>query len=123
MAFLDGAPPERLCQPVVDHFKALGGEVRLNARVKSIELNEDGTVKHYLLQDGSTVEGDVYVSAMPGMAVKYRRRKMVGIRRESQLSSAHRRTKEFLLKNAMRLVIESQELRGVYNSLDVKCSL
>jgi 15-cis-phytoene desaturase len=31
MAFLDGAPPERLCKPVVEPFSALGGEVQLNA--------------------------------------------------------------------------------------------
>lgn len=66
MAFLDGAPPERLCEPIVDHFKQLGGEVRMNSRLKEIVLNEDGTVKHYLLTDGTTVEGDVYVSAMSG---------------------------------------------------------
>ncbi|KIY99406.1 phytoene dehydrogenase, phytoenedesaturase [Monoraphidium neglectum] len=45
MAFLDGAPPERLCQPMVDHFTARGGELRMNARLKNIELNEDGSVK------------------------------------------------------------------------------
>ncbi|KAL0018116.1 hypothetical protein WJX77_000935 [Trebouxia sp. C0004] len=28
MAFLDGLPPERLCQPIVDHFKQRGGEIR-----------------------------------------------------------------------------------------------
>ena len=39
MAFLDGAPPERLCQPMVDHFTAKGGEIKMNARVKDIVLN------------------------------------------------------------------------------------
>lgn len=39
MAFLDGAPPERLCQPMVDHFTARGGEIVMNARVKDIVLN------------------------------------------------------------------------------------
>jgi hypothetical protein len=39
MAFLDGAPPERLCQPMVDHFTARGGEMQMNARVKEIVLN------------------------------------------------------------------------------------
>jgi 15-cis-phytoene desaturase len=70
MAFLDGAPPERLCKPMVEPFSALGGEVQLNAHLQKIELNEDGTVKHYLLTDGSTVEGDIYVSAMPGILFK-----------------------------------------------------
>ncbi len=45
MAFLDGNPPERLCAPIVDHVQSLGGEVKLNSRIKRIELNTDGTVK------------------------------------------------------------------------------
>nr|AHA43672.1 phytoene desaturase [Plagiochasma appendiculatum] len=65
MAFLDGAPPERLCKPIVDHFTALGGEVRLNSRLQKFVLNEDGSIKHFQLQNGTIVEGDVYVSAMP----------------------------------------------------------
>ncbi|KAL3675674.1 hypothetical protein R1sor_025622 [Riccia sorocarpa] len=65
MAFLDGAPPERLCKPIVDYFSARGGEVRFNSRLQEFVLNEDGTVKHFQLQNGSIVEGDVYVSAMP----------------------------------------------------------
>ncbi|KAG2445942.1 hypothetical protein HXX76_000545 [Chlamydomonas incerta] len=65
MAFLDGAPPERLCQPMVDHFTARGGELKMNARVKDIVLNDDGTVKHYKLTNGDVVEGDLYMSAMP----------------------------------------------------------
>lgn len=28
MAFLDGLPPERVCQPIVDHFKQRGGDIR-----------------------------------------------------------------------------------------------
>ena len=66
MAFLDGNPPERLCQPIVDYFSARGGELRMNSRLQKIELNKDGTVKHFLLTDGTIVKGDIYVSAMPG---------------------------------------------------------
>ncbi|GAQ82188.1 Phytoene desaturase [Klebsormidium nitens] len=65
MAFLDGAPPERLCQPIVEYFSAKGGEVRLNSRLKEIVLNDDGTVKHFALANGQEVTGDLYVSAMP----------------------------------------------------------
>lgn len=70
MAFLDGAPPERLCQPVVDYVTARGGEVRLNAPLKEILLNDDGTVRGFLLRglDGAPDEvltADLYVSAMP----------------------------------------------------------
>ncbi|GAX84810.1 hypothetical protein CEUSTIGMA_g12231.t1 [Chlamydomonas eustigma] len=70
MAFLDGAPPERLCQPMVDYFTARGGQIMMNARVKDIVLNPDGSVKHYALTNGQTVEGDFYMSAMPVDIVK-----------------------------------------------------
>jgi 15-cis-phytoene desaturase len=70
MAFLDGSPTERLCQPLVDYITARGGEVRLNAPLKEIILNEDGTVKAFLMRglDGAKdylFEADLYVSAMP----------------------------------------------------------
>ncbi|KAF5465128.1 hypothetical protein F2P56_015159 [Juglans regia] len=65
MAFLDGNPPERLCQPIVDHIQSLGGEVRLNSRIQNIELNSDGTVKRFLLNNGNVIEGDAYVFATP----------------------------------------------------------
>ncbi|CAM8896528.1 unnamed protein product [Rhodiola kirilowii] len=65
MAFLDGNPPERLCMPIVEHIKSLGGEVRLNSRIKKIDLNEDGTVKRFLLSDGKAIQGDAYVFATP----------------------------------------------------------
>jgi 15-cis-phytoene desaturase len=69
IAFLDGAPPERLCQPIVDYFQARGGEIHMNKALKEIVLNEDGTVKHFLMrglngQADEIVTADVYVSAM-----------------------------------------------------------
>lgn len=67
MAFLDGNPPERLCMPIVDHIQSLGGEVRLNSRIQKIELNNDGAVKSFLLNNGNTIEGDAYVFATPGI--------------------------------------------------------
>jgi len=70
MAFLDGNPPERLCMPIVDHIQSLGGEVKLNSWIKKIELNDDGTVKRFLLNSGDMIEGDVYVFATPGI-LKY----------------------------------------------------
>ncbi|OMO75904.1 TATA-box binding protein [Corchorus capsularis] len=65
MAFLDGNPPERLCMPVVNHIESRGGEVRLNSRLKKIELNDDGTVKSFLLSNGNKIEADAYVVAAP----------------------------------------------------------
>lgn len=67
MAFLDGNPPERLCMPIVDHIRSLGGEVMLNSRVQTIELNTDGTVKSFLLNNGNEIEGDAFVFATPGI--------------------------------------------------------
>jgi 15-cis-phytoene desaturase len=65
MAFLDGAPPERLCQPIVDYITARGGEVRLNQRIKEIVLNDDNTVKCFKMVNGDTIETDLYVSSAP----------------------------------------------------------
>ncbi len=69
VAFLDGSPTERLCQPMVDYITAGGGEVRLNAPLKEIVLNEDGTVKEFLLRGlngaaDEALKADIYVSAM-----------------------------------------------------------
>jgi 15-cis-phytoene desaturase len=70
MAFLDGSPTERLCQPMVDYITARGGEVRLNAPLKEILLNPDGTVKGFLIRglngaEDEVLTADSYVSAMP----------------------------------------------------------
>ncbi|MEH2391919.1 MAG: 15-cis-phytoene desaturase [Nostoc sp.] len=69
IAFLDGSPTERLCSPIVDYIRERGGEVRLNAPLKEILLNADGTVKAYLIRGLNGTEdevftADVYVSAM-----------------------------------------------------------
>lgn len=70
MAFLDGSPTERLCQPLVDYITERGGEVHLNAPLKEIVLNGDKTVANFKMRglDGAsdwTVTADAYVSAMP----------------------------------------------------------
>ncbi|MDJ1181758.1 15-cis-phytoene desaturase [Roseofilum casamattae] len=70
MAFLDGSPTERLCQPLVDYISDRNGEVRLNAPVKQFLLNDDYSVSGFLLRglDGAPDEvlhADAYVSAMP----------------------------------------------------------
>lgn len=72
MAFLDGAPPERLCQPLVDHIERRGGQVFLQKPLKEIRLNDDGSVKELLIRgvggadvQDEVVSADVYVSALP----------------------------------------------------------
>ncbi|MEH2145582.1 15-cis-phytoene desaturase [Nostoc sp.] len=69
IAFLDGSPTERLCSPIVDYITERGGEVRLNAPLKEILLNADGTVKAYLIRglngaEDEVITADVYVSAI-----------------------------------------------------------
>ncbi len=69
VAFLDGSPTERLCQPMVDYITARGGEVRLNAPLKQIVTDDDGQVKSFILRglNGAPDEeliADIYVSAM-----------------------------------------------------------
>ncbi|MCG8364088.1 MAG: 15-cis-phytoene desaturase [Pseudanabaenales cyanobacterium] len=70
MAFLDGAPTERLCQPLVDYITERGGEVHLNAPLKEIQLDSQGSVSGFLIQGlkgaaDQTLAVDTYVSAMP----------------------------------------------------------
>src|SRR4028118_1453857 len=70
MAFLDGPPTERLCQPLVDYITERGGEVRLNTPIKEFLLNSDGTVRGFLIRglngaESEILTADIYVSAMP----------------------------------------------------------
>jgi 15-cis-phytoene desaturase len=75
IAFLDGSPTERLCQPIVEHFRASGGEIRMERPLKQIVLNPDGTVAHFVMRglNGAADEivvADAYVSAMPVDVIK-----------------------------------------------------
>lgn len=75
VAFLDGSPTERLCQPMVDYITEKGGEVRLNAPLKKIMVNEDGQVSGFLLRglngaEDEVLTADAYVSAMSVDALK-----------------------------------------------------
>ena len=66
MAFLDGNQPDRLCAPMKDYVEARGGEVRTKAPVKAIETDDaTGAVTGLRMRDGSLIEADEYVSAMP----------------------------------------------------------
>ena len=69
IAFLDGSPTERLCEPIVASIQDNGGEVHLLKPLKQILLNPDGTVRGFLIRglDGAadeTITADAYVSAM-----------------------------------------------------------
>jgi 15-cis-phytoene desaturase len=47
IAFLDGAPPERLCAPLVAYIQARGGRVLLNKPLERIALAPDGAVRGF----------------------------------------------------------------------------
>jgi len=70
MSFLDGNQPDRLCQPMADHVAKNGGKVVINAPLKEIVTNDDGSINHLLLRSGEKIEADEYVSAMPVDIVK-----------------------------------------------------
>ncbi len=75
IAYLDGAPPERLCQPIVDYVTERGGEVLTSMPLKRIVLNADGTVEKLLVRvvDGAVereIVADAYVSALPVDVIK-----------------------------------------------------
>ncbi len=75
IAFLDGSPTERLCQPLVDYIVAGGGAVHTQRPLKQILLHPDGTVQGFLLRgldgaDDEVVMADAYVSAMPVDVIK-----------------------------------------------------
>ena len=70
MAFLDGAPPERLCEPMVEHIRSLGGEVHLDSPLREIKLNPDGSVAAFHIggvkgKESFDLTADAYVSALP----------------------------------------------------------
>jgi 15-cis-phytoene desaturase len=70
VAFLDGSPPDRLCQPIVDYVQERGGQVWLNKPLKQILLHPDHTVRGWLIRDLNSAEeevitADAYVSALP----------------------------------------------------------
>ncbi|EJK62524.1 hypothetical protein THAOC_16861 [Thalassiosira oceanica] len=64
-AFLDGNPPERLCEPIKQSVESKGGQVVCSSPVSELVLNEDNSVKHLLLANGTAVEADYYISAVP----------------------------------------------------------
>ena len=70
MAFLDGNPPQRLCEPIVASIRERGGEVHLNSPLRQIRLADDGRVASFRIggvrgNEPLEVEADAFVSALP----------------------------------------------------------
>jgi 15-cis-phytoene desaturase len=66
MAFVKGSPYDRIWQPLIGQLEAKGHSVQLNARVVDMLYDPlENELRGFVLEDGSLVEGDIYVSAMP----------------------------------------------------------
>lgn len=70
-AFLDGNQPDRLCKPITDHIESNGGKVHTGKPISEIKVHPDTlSVEGLQLADGTFVEADYYVSAMPVDVIK-----------------------------------------------------
>jgi phytoene desaturase len=66
MALVKGSPHTRLWEPLIARIRGLGGTVDLGRKVTEIAYDAAANqVQGFVLDDGSTVRGDVYISAMP----------------------------------------------------------
>ncbi len=65
MAFLDGPPTIRMCEPIANYIRQNGGTVLLNKPIRRIILNNDGSVSALEMQLGEMVYADAYISTMP----------------------------------------------------------
>jgi 15-cis-phytoene desaturase len=81
IAFLDGSPTERLCQPLSDYITSKGGIVRTNSPIQRILVhpnddnndsnnNNDNAIAGILLRGNEVLTADYYISAMPVDAMK-----------------------------------------------------
>lgn len=66
MALVKGSPDTNIWRPLIAQIEARGGRVELGRKVVGVRHDEAANrVSGFLLDDGSTVEGDIFVSAMP----------------------------------------------------------
>ncbi len=66
MGLVKGSPHERIWVPLISQLEQRGVELRFNQRVQEIQYDVSGKrVTGFGMQDGSVVEGDIYISAMP----------------------------------------------------------
>lgn len=66
MGLVKGSPHERIWVPLISRLEGRGTRVLLNRRVSSIRHDPvENRVTGFVLDDGSVLEGDVYLSAMP----------------------------------------------------------
>lgn len=64
MALVKGSPQERIWQPLIDMLTERGTDFRFDQKVVGIE-SEQGRMQGFRLEDGTLIEGDLFISAMP----------------------------------------------------------
>jgi phytoene desaturase len=66
MGVVKGSPHERIWVPLIEKLEARGAQVLLGRKIVQIEHAAlENQVTGLLLDDGSTITGDIYISAMP----------------------------------------------------------
>merc|ERR1719215_2142564 len=72
IAFLDGSPTDRLCEPLKKYIEDRGGKVQTDTPLKRNLVNDDecNSVSGVLLQGDEVITADYYISAMPVDAIK-----------------------------------------------------
>lgn len=64
-AFFKDNPGDSMIVPMMKYIESKGGKIIPSARLSKFELNDDNSVKAAILGNGSAVEADAYVSALP----------------------------------------------------------
>lgn len=60
--------PGQLWETTAEEFKAMGGEIVMNAKVKKIHTNGEDTIEGIVIEkddDEEIIEGDIFISSMP----------------------------------------------------------
>lgn len=66
MALVKGSPDVNIWRPLIRQIEGLGGQVLLGKKVAQIAYDPaSNRVTGFVLDDGSTISGDIYISAMP----------------------------------------------------------
>lgn len=66
MALVKGSPDTRIWRPLIEKIGAQGGRVELGRKVTQIDYDHaTNQVRGFVLDDGSIMTGDIYISAMP----------------------------------------------------------
>jgi len=69
-AFFKENPGDSMIEPMRQYIQSKGGRIFVDARLSRFELNDDGTIRKALLNDGHEIEADAYISALPVHSLK-----------------------------------------------------